>query len=270
MSPSSEDLARFFEFVFRRFHYDFTGYAEASLRRRVARVADKLHCDDLDSVTARLVAQPELFDMVVAELTVPVSEMFRDPPFFRRLREHVLPYLATFPVIRVWVAGCCTGEELYSIAIVLREQGLLDRSLIYATDINPRALHAAEAGIYDLSRMEAFTRAHRGSGAVVSLSEYYHADHEAAVLDRTLRERVVFSDHSLATDGVFAEVQLIVCRNVLIYFGRKLQDRAFGLFADALCPLGFLGLGARETLQFSAHQASFREVDEETRWYQRI
>jgi len=269
MSAELDPFAEFFGFVRSRFHYDFTGYAQSSLRRRASRVAGRHGCDDLAALQALLTARPELFTGVVSELTVPVSEMFRDPPFFRELRERVLPYLATFPLVRVWIAGCSTGEELYSVAIVLREQNLLERSLIYATDINPRALQAAEAGIYDVGRMAAFTRQHQRSGAKTSLSDHYHADEHAAVFDRTLRERVVFSDHSLATDGVFAEVQLVVCRNVLIYFGRELQDRALGLFADALCPLGFLGLGPRETLQFSPHRAAFRLIDEETRWYQR-
>jgi len=269
MDPS-EDLGPLLAYMRSRFHYDFTGYAEASLRRRIVRAAEKLGCADAGALHERLSREPALFDRVLNEVTVPVSELFRDPAFFRILRERVVPYLATFPFPRIWVAGCSTGEEVYSLSIVLREEGLSSRALIYATDINPRALQMAEAGIYDIGRMAAFSRQYQASGGRGSLSRYYHANESAAVFDRSLRERVVFADHSLATDGVFAEVQMVLCRNVLIYFGRELQDRAFGLFADALCPLGFLGLGQRETVQFSPNRTSFREFEEETRWYQRI
>jgi len=269
MNMTDADVTSFLEFIRSRFHYDFTGYAQASLRRRLTRVAEKFGCANLAAMYELLTRRPELFEIVVPDLTVPVSEMFRDPSFFRALRERVLPYLATFPILRIWVAGCSTGEELYSLAIVLAEERLLDRAIIYATDINPRALQAAEAGIYDLARVADFTRQYQRTGARESLSHYYHADDKAVVFDRGLRRRVLFCEHSLATDGVFAEVQLVICRNVLIYFGPELQERALGLFTDALCTFGFLGLGPRETLAFSARRTAFREFEAETRWYKR-
>jgi chemotaxis protein methyltransferase CheR len=190
-------------------------------------------------------------------LTVQVSDLFRDPLYFKALREQVVPLLRTYPSLKVWVAGCSTGEEAYSFAILLHEEGLLERSLIYATDINPDSLERAQTGRYDLDRIAGFTENHRLSGGKSSLSDYYSAAYQGAVMQKFLRDRVVFSDHSLATDSVFAEVHLISCRNVLIYFDSALQDRAIALFREALCRKGILGLGAKESLRFSAHARSF-------------
>ena len=212
---------------------------------------------------------PGVFPKLLDFLTVPVSEMFRDPLYFRALRENVIPLLRTYPSLKVWVAGCSTGEEVYSLAILLREEGLLARTLLYATDINPQVLEKAQAGIYESERVAGFTENHRKSGARSSLSDYYTAAYGRVVLDKTLKQHIVFSDHSLATDSVFAEVQLISCRNVLIYFNRELQDRAIGLFRDALCRKGFLGIGSKESLRFSAHAAAFHALVREERIFQR-
>ena len=195
--------------------------------------------------------------------------MFRDPSYFRSLREQVVPLLRTYPSLKIWVAGCSAGEEVYSLAILLREEGLLERSLIYATDINPAALKKAEAGVYDIARMPASTENHARSGAQSSLSDHYSAAYGRVVFDKSLRRHMVFSDHSLATDSVFSEVQLVSCRNVLIYFDRDLQDRALGLFKDALCRKGFLGLGSKESLLFSSHAASFDDFVLKDRIYQK-
>jgi chemotaxis protein methyltransferase CheR len=181
----------------------------------------------------------------------------------------VVPQLRTYPSLKVWIAGCSTGEEAYSMAILLREEGLLSRTLIYATDINPHVLQKAEAGVYDADRIPAFTENHRRSGAPTSLSDYYQAAYGRAVFDRELRRHLVFSDHSLATDSVFAEVHLVSCRNVLIYFNRVLQDRAIGLFRESLCRKGFLGIGAKESLRFSAHGDAFTELVHEDRIFQK-
>jgi chemotaxis protein methyltransferase CheR len=195
--------------------------------------------------------------------------MFRDPTYFRSLREDVIPILRTYPSLKVWVAGCSTGEEVYSLAILLHEEGLLERTLIYATDINPQTLQQAASGIYAIDRIAAFTQNHRSSGGPGSLSEYYTAAYGRAVFDQALRRHIVFSDHSLATDSVFAEVQLVSCRNVLIYFNPELQDRALGLFHEALCRKGFLGIGLKESLRFSAHANSFINFVYEDRIFQR-
>jgi chemotaxis protein methyltransferase CheR len=269
MTIDDRHMTSFLESVYRRFHYDFRSYARASLRRRLARALNDFRCESLEELDGKLTEEPELFTRLLQTLTVPVSDLFRDPSYYRVFRENIAPILHTYPSIRVWVAGCSTGEEVYSLAIVLREEGLLERSLIYATDINPEALRRAEAGVYSVDRIPAFTENHRRSGGRCSLSEYYTAAYGSAVFDRSLVQRAVFSDHSLATDNVFAEVQLISCRNVLIYFDRQLQDRTFELFKDSLCRKGYLGLGSKETTRFSAHAGAFKECSEKAGWYQR-
>jgi len=255
--------------IYLRYHYDFRSYSPASLKRRLASACRQLGCGTLSALQERLLHEPNLFSQLLQFLTVQVSDMFRDPTFFKTLREQIVPVLRTYPSIRIWIAGCSSGEELYSFAILLREEGLLERTTIYATDINPNALHQAEQGLYPVERVPAFTENHRRSGARCSLSEYYTAAYGSAAFDRSLRKQVVFSDHSLATDSVFGEMQLVSCRNVLIYFDRTLQDRAIGLMKDALCRRGFLGLGSKESLLLSAHKAAFRDFSPSERWYQK-
>ena len=226
-------------------------------------------CQTLSQLQDRVLHDPAAFASLLEYLTVQVSDMFRDPSYFASLRNTVLPMLRTYPSLKVWVAGCSAGEEVYSLAILLREEGLLARTIIYATDINAKALQKAESGVYGLERVAGFTANHRKSGARSSLSDYYTAAYGNAVFDKSLRKNVVFSDHSLATDSVFAEVQLVSCRNVLIYFDRQLQDRALGLFSEALCRKGFLGIGARESVRFSAHADTFDELIRDDRIYQK-
>ena len=270
-TPSTEDveLPLLLEAVYRKYHYDFRGYSAASLKRRLAQAKVHFGCRSLSALQDRVLHDPAVLPELLGFLTVQVSEMFRDPAYFRALREHVVPHLRTYPSLKVWVAGCSAGEELYALAILFREEGLESRTLFYATDINTEALRKAEAGVYALDRIPLFTQNHRLSGGKTSLSDYYTAAYGAAVFDRSLRERVVFSDHSLASDAVFTEVQLVSCRNVLIYFDRALQDRAVGLFRDALVRRGFLGLGSKESLRFSAHADAFEEVDRPARLYQK-
>ncbi len=263
------ELAALLEALYRRYHHDFRCYARASMKRRLLQAMERLAAPTLSRLQERVLREPEALALLLSMLTVPVSEMFRDPPFYRALRQQVVPFLRTYPSLKVWVAGCSTGEEVYSVAIVLREEGLSERTLIYATDVNQDALRVAELGIYALEQVRSFSESYLASGGRGSLSDYYTAGEVSAVFDKTLRKDVVFSDHSLATDSVFAEVQLVTCRNVLIYFGRELQDRALGLFADALCPLGFLGLGSKETVRFSRHASRFTEVSAAERIYRR-
>ncbi|THD61249.1 CheR family methyltransferase [Phenylobacterium sp.] len=257
------------EALYQRYHYDFRRYARASTKRRLLLARDRLGFDSVSMMQAGLLHDPALLPRLLDFLTVQVSEMFRDPSYFRALREQVLPHLRTYPSLKVWVAGCSNGEELYSLAILFREEGLDQRTLFYATDINPSALQAAEAGVYPLDQVRKFTQNHQKSGGKSSLSEYYTADYGRAAFDKTLRSRVVFSDHSLVTDAVFAEMHLISCRNVLIYFDRALQDRAIGLFRDSLARKGFLGLGSKENLRFSSHAAAFSDFVREEKIYQR-
>jgi chemotaxis protein methyltransferase CheR len=263
------ELKLLLDAIYQRFHYDFRHYSLASVRRRLVQARSALECKTFSALQERVIHEPAVFPTLLQYLTIQVGDFFREPGYFRAFRERVVPVLRTYPSLKIWIAGCSTGEEVYSFAIVLREEGLLDQTILYATDINPEALRAAEAGIYPLERLKAFTANHQASGAPVSLAHYYTARYGSAVFDRTLRKNVVFSDHSLATDAVFAETQVISCRNVLIYFERDLQDRAIALFKDSLCLRGFLGLGAKETLRFSQHAASFEVFLREERWYQR-
>lgn len=243
--------------IFLKYHYDFRSYAGASLKRRLTAAMSHFRCKTLSQLQDRVIHDPQIFPSLLDYLTVQVSEMFRDPSYYLALRTRVVPLMRTYPSLKVWIAGCSTGEEAYSMAILLREEGLLDRTLIYATDINLRALEQAEAGVYALDRIAGFTENHRRSGSSLSLSDYYTAAYDRAVFDKSLRAQIVFSDHSLATDSVFAEMHLVSCRNVLIYFTRELQERALGLFNEALARRGFLGIGARETLRFSAQADAF-------------
>ncbi len=257
------------EAIYRRYHYDFRGYAQASLRRRLQTALTRFHCASLSQLQHLVLHDAAVFPALLQYLTVQVSDMFRDPDYFLALREKVVPILRTYPSLKVWIAGCSAGEEVWSMAILLREEGLLERSMIYATDINASALQKAEAGVYDIERVPGFTENHARSGATASLSEHYSAAYGRVVFDKSLRRHIVFSDHSLATDSVFAEMQLISCRNVLIYFDRPLQDRAVGLFHESLCRRGFLGLGSKESLRFSAHGAQFDEFLPRERIYQK-
>ncbi len=255
--------------IYFKFHYDFRAYASASLKRRLAAALHRFNCRTLSQLQDRLLHDATVFPALLDYLTVQVSELFRDPDYFKTLREQVLPTLRTYPSLKVWVAGCSTGEEAWSMAILLREAGLLERSLIYATDINARALEVARAGVYAIDRMPGFTANHHRSGAAVSLSEHYTAAYDHALFDRGLRQHIVFSDHSLATDSVFAEVQFVSCRNVLIYFTRELQNRALALFNDSLCRKGYLGLGSKESLRFSDQAEAFDTVAAADRVYRK-
>ncbi|RZI84595.1 MAG: protein-glutamate O-methyltransferase CheR [Rubrivivax sp.] len=263
------ELQLLIDAIYLKYHYDFRGYAGASLKRRLSTAMGRFGCHTLSQLQDKVLHEPGVFPALLDFLTVQVSEMFRDPSYFRTLREKVVPLLRTYPSLKVWVAGCSTGEEAYSLAVLLREEGLLERTLIYATDINMHALQKAEAGVYDVERIPGFTDNHRLSGARSSLSNHYTAAYGRAVFDKALKKHLVFSDHSLATDSVFAEVQLVSCRNVLIYFDRTLQDRAIGLFKDALCHKGFLGIGSKESLSFSAHANAFDDWAREDKIFQK-
>ena len=263
------ELRLFVEAVYLRYHYDFREYAPSSLKRRLRAALARFNCRTLSQLQHRLLHEPAVFPALLDYLTVQVSEMFRDPLYFKALRESVLPVLRTYPSLKVWIAGCSTGEEAWSMAILLHEEGLLERTLIYATDINAQSLQTAEAGVYAADRIAGFSENHRRSGAPASLSEHYTAAYGNAVFDKRLKKHIVFSDHSLATDSVFAEVHLVSCRNVLIYFDRALQDRALGLFSGALCRKGFLGLGSKESMRFSKHRDEFTDFVPQHKIFQR-
>jgi chemotaxis protein methyltransferase CheR len=264
------ELRLLLEAVYQRYHYDFRNYALSSLRRRMRHAMARFDCTTMGELQHRLLHEPETFAQAMQYFTVQVSEMFRDPAYFKVLREHAMPVLRTYPSIKLWIAGCSTGEEVWSMAILLQEEGLLDRSIIYATDINPEALQAAESGAFPLERTAQFSRNYLAAGGTGSLSDYYSSGYGSVVFDRRLKRNIVFADHSLATDTVFSEVHLVSCRNVLIYFQRALQDRAIGLFHEALVHRGFLGLGSKESLQFGAHANDFEACAREQRLYRKL
>jgi chemotaxis protein methyltransferase CheR len=263
------EVQELLEAIFQRYQYDFRLYSQASLVRRIHQAAERLADGSIQKLGQAALDDGRAFSQLLDYLTVSYTDMFRDPLYFLKLREQVVPILRTYPSLKVWVAGSSTGEEVYSLAILLHEEGLLDRTIIYATDINAASLQRAEAGIYEVGRFRKFTENHRLSGGKGSLSDYYQASHGLGVMDRALRKQVVFSDHSLATDSVFAEVQLVSCRNVLIYFKKPLQDRAMGLFRESLCRRGFLGLGIKESVRFGAHADAFDDLCPEVRLYRR-
>lgn len=263
------ELTLLLDAIFRRYHYDFRGYSLASLKRRLKQACERFACESLSQLQDKVLHDPGVLPILLSYLTVQVSDFFRDPSYFQALRDKVVPHLRTYPSLKVWVAGCGTGEEIYSLVILFREEGLEERTIFYGTDINPDALKKAEAGKYALDRVPLFTENHRLSGGKSSLSDYYTAAYGAAIFDKSLRRRVVFSDHSLVTDQVFAEVQLVSCRNVLIYFREELQNRAIGQFKESLSRKGFLGLGAKESLRFSLHAEAFTEFVGPDRIYQK-
>lgn len=251
----------FFEGIFLKYGYDFRQYAAASLDRRLAFILDKFKVDSPLLLLKQALDSSDAYREILNNLTIHTSEFFRDPHFFRSLREQVLPILKTYSKLNIWVAGCSTGEEVISLAIMLREEGLQERSTIYATDINSHVLKIAEQAIYELPRLKNFNKNYVASGGTQTPSQYYSAEYGHIRFDPTLLRNVVFSQHNLATDANFIEAHLILCRNVLIYFNSDLQNRVFRLFARSLAFRGFLGIGTKETLQFSKSSKFFKEVD---------
>ncbi len=251
------ELRLLMEAIYLKYNHDFRDYTGASQKRRVLYALEQLDLPTISALQEKVLRVPALFAQLLQFLTIPVSEMFRDPAYFLALRRQVVPVLHTYPSIKVWVAGCSTGEEVYSLAILLREEGLLERTLIYATDINPLSLERARQGIFGIEAVRGYTANYQRAGGKRAFSDYYTAAYDAARFDPGLCANVIFADHSLATDSVFTETQLVSCRNVLIYFNRHLQDRALGLFHESLCRRGFLGLGSKESIDFSAYANRF-------------
>lgn len=250
--------------------YDFSDYAEASLKRRIQHFMIKHKIASLEQLRETLMNSEQVFEAFIRDISVTVTEMFRDPGFYRALREKVLQRLGTYPVIKIWVAGCATGEEVYSIAILMQEAGLLERTIIYATDINQASLYTAREGIYPISDMKKHTENYQKSGGTNDFSIYYTAKYQHAIFDHSLKKNILFSAHNLVTDKSFNEFQLIICRNVLIYFNQTLQNRVLNLFHDSLCHFGFLGLGNKESLLFTDKRRAFREVDAREKIFMKI
>lgn len=263
------ELGLFVSALQQRYGYDFSQYAPASLMRRVRQLVRTHGTDTISALTSRMLHEAELLRPVLDGLSVPVSDMFRDPPVFQALRERVLPMLASYPRINIWQAGCAHGQEVYSLAILLEEAGLYERSQIYATDFNATALQRAQEGIYPAKEAQLWSRNYQAAGGTRSLADYYSARYDFIKLDQRLRRNVIFANHNLVTDKVFCEAHLVLCRNVLIYFSNPLQERTLALFRDSLVRGGFLCLGLRENLEFAPIATEFSTLDGAHRLYRR-
>lgn len=269
MNLDNIELPLLLEAIYQRYRYDFRSYSDASLKRRLRLALNQLQCDSISILQDRVLRDPEFFLKLLQYMTVSTSEMFRDPHYFLTLRQLVIPTLRTFPSLKIWIAGCSTGEEVYSLSILLAEEGLLERSLIYATDINPSSLEKAEKGIFHSEFISEMTRNYELGGGKKSLSDYYEQSGEKIIFDSSLRNNVLFADHSLTTDFTFSEVHFVSCRNVMIYFDKIFQDRTIDLFFESLVFQGYLGLGSKETLRFSKHESDFQVVSSEAKIYQK-
>jgi chemotaxis protein methyltransferase CheR len=257
------------EGIARVYGYDFREYAEASLRRRMNQWLSGSGFSSFAEAQPHVLRDPTVFEKMLRGLTVNVSEMFRDPQVFKAIREVVAPHLKTYPFVKIWDAGCASGEEAYSLAILLQEEGLRGRYRIYATDINQGVLRKAQEGIFPIKEMKLFTHNYQKSGGRSAFSDYYTARYDYAMLTPSLRENIVFASHNLAVDGIFGEMQLLLCRNVLIYFKQQLKERVLELFDSSLAPGGFLCLGAKEALDGRSIGPRYQELSPHTRIYRK-
>jgi chemotaxis protein methyltransferase CheR len=264
------ELSLLLEGVFRQYGFDFREYAPASLRRRVWR---RVFAEGLETISAlqdKLLHDPACMERLLLDLSINVTAMFRDPSFYVAFREKVVPALRTYPFTRIWVAGCSTGEEVYSLAILLQEEEVYDRARIYATDINESVLERARGGVFPLDKMRDYTQNYIRAGGTRAFSEYYVAKYDGAQFQRSLVENVVFAQHNLVSDHSFNEFNVIICRNVMIYFDRTLQDRVHGLFFDSLATFGVLGLGHKESIRFSPFESGYEELDPNEKLYRKV
>ncbi len=258
------------EGIHRRYGFDFREYAPASLRRRVRRRMDGERVETISALQDLLLHDPAVMERLLLDLSVNVTAMFRDPTFYLAMRQKVVPVLRTYPFARIWVAGCSTGEEVYSLAILLAEEGLTDRVRIYATDINEAVIERAKQGVFPLDKMQEYTQNYIRAGGGRSFSEYYVARYDGARFSRALVDGVVFAQHNLVSDSAFNEFNVITCRNVMIYFTPALQEHVHRLFYESLAMFGVLALGQKETVRFSPHEHSFEELDAEERLFRKV
>lgn len=264
----SIELDLLVEAIYRRYGHDFRGYSKSHILRRVKQLAAREDDGCLSGMIPKLLYDETMFERLLRELSVTVTQMFRDPFVFQRLRKVVIPFLRTFPFIRAWVAGCATGEEAYSLAVLLKEEGLYDRATIFGTDLNDEALDKAREGVYPLEPFRTYNENYLAAGGTGSFSEYYHARYDSALMAPHLKANLVFANHNLVTDWVFGEMHLIFCRNVLIYFNAELQNHVLGLFTQSLARGGFLCLGTSEDILFSDVRELYRSVDDSARIFQ--
>jgi chemotaxis protein methyltransferase CheR len=264
------ELRLLLEAIHQHHGYDFRGYARTSLKRRIWRRINEEGLESISGLQERVLHDDEVMERLLIDFSINVTSMFRDPTFFVAMREKVVPILRTYPFVRIWNAGCSTGEETYSLAILLREEGLAGRARIYATDINDVVLRQAKDGVFPLERMKDYTRDYIRAGGTAAFSDYYKAYGEVVRFDPTLAEDVVFAQHNLVSDGGFNEFNLIVCRNVMIYFDRALQDKVHDLFYESLVRFGILALGHKESIRFTGHAEDYAELDSHEKLYRRV
>jgi len=257
------------EAIYLRYGYDFRNYSKAHIKRRVLHRLGTSNLLSVSQLQDRILRDREFFNEFLDDLSINVTEMFRDPEFYKSLREKVIPKLRTYAYFKIWHAGCSTGEEVYSLSILLKEEGLLDRCQVYATDFNRKVLGIAKEGIYQKSEIEQYEKNYELSGGTGKLSDYYKSRYGSVIFDKELSGKIVFADHNLVTDTVFADVNLILCRNVLIYFEKGLQDNVIGLFYDSLVPSGILCLGTKESIKFSRQENYFEMIDEKQKIYKK-
>ncbi|MTI10620.1 CheR family methyltransferase [Curvivirga aplysinae] len=263
------ELNIFLEAIKSRYGYDFTEYARGSLKRRVRDLKAVMGVETIADLVPYVFHNEEFLPLMLEHLSVQFSEMFRDPHFYKTLRQEAIPILKTYPQINIWIAGCANGEEAYSLAILLKEEGLLDRANIYATDISVNALEKAKEGVYPIEEIDVYDANYLKAGGKTQLSDYYVSRYDFMALDPSLKESIFFSEHNLAVDGVFCEMHLVLCRNVLIYFNRKLQNRCLDLFDEALIREGFLGLGEKESINLSKQRKNYCRLSDETPFFRK-
>jgi chemotaxis protein methyltransferase CheR len=266
----SLELQLLLEGVYRHYGFDFREYAPASLKRRVWRRMNAEGVSTIAGLLDLVLHNPDVMERLLLDLSINVTSMFRDPTFYAALRQKVVPVLRTYPFTRIWVAGCSTGEEVYSLAILLTEEGLYDRTRIYATDINENVLDRARAGVFELEKMREYTENYVRAGGTRAFSEYYLAKYEGALFERTLTDNVVWAPHNLVQDRAFNEFNLILCRNVMIYFDRSLQNKVHQLFYDSLERFGILALGHKESIRFTGFEDRYEELDAAEKLYRRV
>jgi chemotaxis protein methyltransferase CheR len=270
LSTEDIEIDLLLEGIFRQYGFDFRKYARSSLRRRVRNFMGDQQIGSVSLLQDRILHDPQWLDRFVYSLSVNVSPMFRDAHFYVTFRREVVPLLRTYPFSRIWIAGVSTGEEVYSLAIVLEEEGIHDRCRVYATDINDAILKKAKDGIYPLDLIKSYTNNYVRAGGKKLFSDYYTVAYERGIMKSSLREHIVFAQHNLASDASFNEFQAILCRNVMIYFNSELQAHVFNLLHESLVMFGVIGLGARETMKFSPHEDAYEEIDKNARLYRRI
>jgi chemotaxis protein methyltransferase CheR len=275
LARASDDLERIeiqllLEAIYQHYGFDFRGYALGSLKRRLWRRAYGEKVETLSALQDRVLHDPAVMERLLLDLSINVTAMFRDPTFFKAFRERVVPLLRTYPFVRIWNAGCSTGEETYSLAIMLKEEGLYERTRIYATDINDRVLERAREGRFPLERMREFTANYLRAGGQEEFSGYYTVEGDEARFTDELTGQVVFAQHNLVSDAPFNEFNVIVCRNVMIYFGKALQDRVHELFYDSLDQLGILALGHKESIRFTRHEERYEPLDAQEKLYRKM